>query len=95
LIVSAVAQLSAPGVAALCGKGRRPVVTLRWSPALPPTIAGIDQCDDLLGAQAVELLIAQLHHNERGPPRHPGMMLFPGRWVAARQTLAGTTKGLR
>jgi hypothetical protein len=36
----------------------------------------------LLGAQAVELLIAQLHHNERGPPRHPGMMLFPGQWVA-------------
>lgn len=97
LIVSAVTQLSAPGVAALCRKKRISIATLRWSATLPATIAGIDQCDDLLGAQAVELLIAQLHHNERGPPRHPGMMLFPGRWVApaGRQTLAGTTKGLR
>jgi len=40
-----------------------------------------DQCDELIGAQAVELLIAQLNQNERGPPRHPGMMLFPGQWI--------------
>jgi LacI family transcriptional regulator len=83
LIVSAPGQLAAPGVAAACRRKRLHVATLRWSADLPPSLAGIDQCDDLLGAQAVELLIAQLHHNERGPPRHPGMMLFPGRWVAA------------
>ncbi len=82
LIVSAVAQLSAPGVRALCREKQLQVVSLRWASGLPAATAGIDQCDDLLGAQAVELLIAQLHHNERGPPRHPGMMLFPGRWVA-------------
>lgn len=82
LIVSAVAQLSAPGVRAFCRQKRLQVATLRWSAALPANLAGIDQCDELLGAQAVELLIAQLHHNERGPPRHPGMMLFPGQWVA-------------
>jgi LacI family transcriptional regulator len=83
LIVSAVEQLAAPGVRAFCRRNALPIATLRWSPASPATVAGIDQCDDLLGVQAVELLIAQLHHNERGPPRHPGMMLFPGRWVAA------------
>lgn len=83
LIVSAAAQLSAPGVSALCRKKRLQIATLRWSAGLPPAIAGIDQCDDLLGAQAVELLTAQLHHNERGPPRHPGIMLFMGRWMPA------------
>ncbi len=82
LIVSAVAQLSAPGVRAFCRKNKLQVAALRWPGILSTAIAGIDQCDDLLGAQAVELLIAQLHHNERGPPRHPGMMLFPGQWVA-------------
>ena len=82
LIVSAVAQLSAPGVRAVCQRKQLQIAALRWPGNLPVAIAGIDQCDDLLGAQAVELLIAQLHHNERGPPRHPGMMLFPGQWVA-------------
>ena len=82
LIVSAVAQLAAPGVRAICRKNRLQVATLHRSPGLSSTLAGIDQCTDLLGAQAVELLIAQLHHNERGPPTHPGRMLFPGRWVA-------------
>ena len=82
LIVSAVAQLSAPGVRAFCQKKQLQLAALRWPGNLPTAIPGIDQCDDLLGAQAVELLIAQLHHNERGPPRHPGMMLFPGQWVA-------------
>jgi LacI family transcriptional regulator len=89
LIVSAVAQLSAPGVRAVCREKQLQVVSLRWAEGLPAAIAGIDQCDDLLGSQAVELLIAQLHHNERGPPRHPGMMLFPGRWVAASLARVG------
>jgi hypothetical protein len=60
-----------------------PIAALRWPGKVQAVIGGIDQCDDLLGAQAVELLIAQLNHNERGPPRQPGMMLFPGQWVAA------------
>lgn len=83
LIVSTVAQLAAPGVRAFCRKARLPIAALRWPGKVQAVIGGIDQCDDLLGAQAVELLIAQLNHNERGPPRQPGMMLFPGQWVAA------------
>lgn len=82
LIVSGVALLTSPGLRAVCRRRGLPVAALRWSPTLPPTIGGIDQGDELLGVQAVELLIAQLHHNELGPPRDPGMMLFPGRWVA-------------
>jgi len=95
LIVSAVAQLSAPGVRAFCRKNKLQVAALRWPGILSTAIAGIDQCDDLLGAQAVELLIAQLHHNERGPPRHPGMMLFPGQWVAQAPAAIAPRKKLR
>ncbi len=83
LIVSSVAQLAAPGVKAVCREGRLRLATLRWPGKSQTAIGGIDQGDDLLGAQAVELLIAQLNHNERGPPRQPGMMLFPGQWVPA------------
>ena len=84
LIVSTLAQLSAPAVRAFCREARLPVATLRWPGRSQAAIGGIDQGDELLGAQAVELLIAQLNHNERGPPRQPGMMLFPGQWVPAR-----------
>jgi len=83
VIVSAAALLSAPGVRAVCSQQRLQIATLHWTPNLPAAVAGIDQCTERLGAQAVELLIAQLQQNERGPPAHPGMMLFPGRWVAA------------
>ena len=74
---------------------RLQVATLRWSANLPANIGGIDQCDELLGAQAVELLIAQLHHNERGPPRHPGMMLFPGQWMAPAPAATAPQKNTR
>jgi len=93
LIVSAPRHLTAPGVASVCRKRRLQVATLRWSPEQPATVGGIDQGDEWLGAQAVELLIAQLHHNERGPPRHPGMMLFPGRWVAPTVAAERATRG--
>jgi DNA-binding LacI/PurR family transcriptional regulator len=83
LIVSTVAHLAVPGVRAFCRAARLPVATLRLAGKIQSAIGGIDQGDELLGAQAVELLIAQLNHNERGPPRQPGMMLFPGRWVPA------------
>ena len=79
LIVSTVAHLAVPGVRAFCRAARLPVATLRLAGKIQSAIGGIDQGDELLGAQAVELLIAQLNHNERGPPRQPGMMLFPGR----------------
>jgi hypothetical protein len=62
---------------------------------VPANIAGIDQCDELLGAQAVELLVAQLQHNERGPPRHPGMMLFPGQWITPATAAIAPQKNTR
>jgi hypothetical protein len=38
-----------------------------------------------VAAHAVDLVVAQLNNNECGVPEVPGMMLFPGRWVAARR----------
>jgi hypothetical protein len=57
-------------------------VTLYWSANTPPSVGGIDQRYDRVAAHAVDLVVAQLNNNERGPPDLPSMMLFPGRWVA-------------
>ena len=42
---------------------------------------GIDQGYDLISAHAVDLVVAQLHRNERGLPTEARTLLFPGRWV--------------
>lgn len=54
-------------------------VTLAWQPDKPER-TGIDQQSDVLGAAAVDLLVEQLHHNERGPPLHPKMVMTEGLW---------------
>ena len=43
--------------------------------------AGLDLQPRRLGARAVELLIAQLHHNETGIPEWPSTTTIPARWV--------------
>jgi hypothetical protein len=52
---------------------------MSWQPDKPER-AGIDQQTDVLGAAAVDLLVEQLHHNERGPPEHPKMVMTEGLW---------------
>jgi LacI family transcriptional regulator len=42
---------------------------------------GVDQGYDLIAAHAVDLVVAQLHRNERGLPAEPRTLLFPGRWI--------------
>lgn len=54
-------------------------VTLGWR-ADRPEIAGIDQQADVLGAAAVDLLVAQYQQNERGLPEHPKIVLTEGQW---------------
>lgn len=44
---------------------------------------GVDQGYDEIAGSAVDLVLAQLHHNSRGLPETPRMLLFPGRWQAA------------
>jgi hypothetical protein len=53
--------------------------TLGWQPDRPE-VAGIDQQAEVLGAAAVDLLVAQEQRNERGLPEHPRMILTEGLW---------------
>jgi LacI family transcriptional regulator len=55
-------------------------VLLNWAPATPD-LGGIDQCEEVIAAHAVDLVVGQLHHNECGAPEHVKMLLFPGKWV--------------
>ncbi|HVU34177.1 MAG TPA: LacI family DNA-binding transcriptional regulator [Opitutaceae bacterium] len=42
--------------------------------------AGIDQCEEVIAGNAIDLVVGQLHRNERGVPTHVQMLLFPGIW---------------
>lgn len=53
--------------------------TLNWQPQNPER-TGLDQQVEVLGAAAVDLLVEQLHHNERGVPQHPKMITTSGEW---------------
>lgn len=53
--------------------------TLNWQPDHPER-AGIDQQADVLGAAAVDLVVEQYHHNERGTPAHPKIVMTEGIW---------------
>ena len=57
--------------------GLRAVVTLA-SPRVD--LPGIDMREDLIAASAVDLVVAQLHRNERGVPAHPTTLLLEGEW---------------
>lgn len=49
--------------------------------AAPGDIAGIKQDNVGVGANAVDLLVSLLYHNEVGLPRHPRGMQVQGTWV--------------
>lgn len=51
--------------------------------ALPPgsDCAGIDEESHVVGATAVELVAAQIAHNEFGLPSHPKTTMIEGRWI--------------
>lgn len=44
---------------------------------------GIDYRGDEMGAAAVEMVVGQIHRNERGDPRIPNTLLLPGIWSAS------------
>lgn len=64
-------------------------VQLNWTERVAPC-AGIDLQPMLLGAAAVESVVAQLQRNERGVPEHPKTITLEGRWVNG-PTLRSTT----
>ena len=45
-----------------------------------PEIPGIDERYDLLGSDAVDMVIAQFHRRERGVPERPKVILTQGEW---------------
>jgi len=47
-------------------------------------VAGIDQNLPSIGANAIELLAAQLYHNEHGLPLRPVVSMIQGYWVNGR-----------
>jgi len=51
--------------------------------------AGLDHQPRLLGAAAVDLVVEQIHRNERGAPRIPQSRLLASRWV---ESLPATTR---
>lgn len=69
----------------------RRVVTLDWQPR--GCVQGMDACNDMIAASAVDLVIAQLHRNERGVPAHPTTLLLDGIWrEAAAETIDNTPR---
>ena len=59
------------------------VPELKWVVTLASPggrLPGIDMREDLVAASAVDLVVAQLHRNERGVPAHPTTLLLEGEW---------------
>jgi LacI family transcriptional regulator len=56
----------------------RRVVTLDWHPH--GVLPGIDPCNEVIAANAVDLAIAQLHRNELGLVSRPTTVLLEGVW---------------
>lgn len=55
-------------------------------------IAGIDGLPELTGAAAIDLLIGQIHRNERGVPAAPKLTLTEGVWVDGHTVRAGVQR---
>ncbi|MDR2675551.1 MAG: LacI family transcriptional regulator [Opitutaceae bacterium] len=51
-----------------------------WLPVLKG-LSGVYENYDLIGASAVDMLVGQLHRNERGVPAEPKHTLLPVRWM--------------
>ncbi|HSI83565.1 MAG TPA: LacI family DNA-binding transcriptional regulator, partial [Candidatus Methylacidiphilales bacterium] len=48
---------------------------------LLPGLSGINQQTEVVGALALDLVVEQIHHNQRGIPRIPKMVMVQGHWV--------------
>lgn len=56
------------------------VIQLEWR-ATRPQIAGMNQHNDITGAAAVDMLISQIHNNDRGVPAFPRATLIGATWM--------------
>jgi LacI family transcriptional regulator len=62
------------------------IILLDWTPN-PWGFGGIDQCEHVVATNAVDLVVGQLQHNERGVPEHVKMLLSAGHWVSGEQAM--------
>ena len=63
------------------GTPTSPVIAwLRRIESMPRKAFAIDTRPDKMGAAAVELVVAQIHRNERGSPQIPHTLLLDGVW---------------
>ena len=60
---------------------------LNWNERRHPC-AGLNLCPELQGCAAVEVVVAQIHRQERGAPANPQTTMVSGRWVDG-PTVAG------
>lgn len=58
------------------------VVMLDHNAANEPDFAGMKQRHDKIGAACVDLLVAQIHRNEKGLPAAPLTVMIDGEWVS-------------
>jgi LacI family transcriptional regulator len=56
------------------------VIQLEWR-ATRPQIAGMNQHNDITGEAAVDMLISQIHNNDRGIPAFPRATLIGATWM--------------
>ena len=59
----------------------RDVAVASTSPYDTTVDAGIDQCPNVIGQIAAEMLIKQISLNERGEPADPCRILVESRWL--------------
>jgi len=62
------------------GPGKPSVAWLRRIESMPRNTFAIDTRPDKMGVAAVELVVAQIHRNERGSPQIPHTLLLDGVW---------------
>jgi len=81
--------VDAPQIAEFLLKSQIPVgksvdvATMSWQ-AKFPDCTGILHPFAALGSGTVDLVVAQLHRNERGIPKHQKAMLFEGDWIEGK-----------
>jgi len=68
----------------LSGGGRRRPSPIVWLlvEGRQPGVQGVDYRGNAIGAASVEMVVGQIHRNERGDPKIPNTLLLPGVWTA-------------
>lgn len=67
------------------------VIQLEWR-ASHPEIAGMHQHNDVTGEAVVDMVISQIHNNERGAPEFPRSTYVGATWVDGSSVRSGAAK---